>query len=259
MATTRKRAAKGKSKGKATRKAPAKAKAPAKTKAKAKAPAKAKAKAPAKAKPKAPAKAKAKAKAPANAKSKAKAPARAKAKAGAKATPRINAAASPDGERVKILLHASGEDPETPWALDLGPAPGKRGARLVRLVNVPFLHAKPTFGDEIVVAPGPDGWLAWDRGDADPDRGEGIARDGGRYALIIDYLPPAGADVPAVFTAICEAARRLDVVPEGCFGPRADKPGRAYFAAPNAVTPLALMTAVTGAVDDCVFTLIHPE
>lgn len=249
MATTRKRSATGKAKAKvkAKRKAPARAKAPAKTKA----PAKGKAKAPAKTKPKAPAKAKAKAKAPAKAKAKAKAP--------AKATPRINAAASPDGERVKILLHASGEDPETPWALDLGPAPGKRGARLVRLVNVPFLHAKPTFGDEIVVAPGPDGWLAWDRGDADPDRGEGIARDGGRYALIIDYLPPAGADVPTVFTAICEAARRLDVVPEGCFGPRGDKPGRAYFAAPNAVTPPALMTAVSGAVDDCVFTLVHPE
>jgi hypothetical protein len=134
-----------------------------------------------------------------------------------------------------------------------------RGGRRVRLDNVPFLHAKPTYGDEIVVVPGDDGFLEWDRGDGDPDRGERIARDGGRYALIIDYMPPDLEAVQPTFEAICATARSRDVVPEGCFGPRDGKPGRAYFAAPNTLTPPQLMSLLAGGVPDCAFTLIHPE
>ena len=48
---------------------------------------------------------------------------------------------------IKVCLTNRGEDQETPWAHDLGPAPGPKGSRKVRLVNVPFLHAKPTWGD----------------------------------------------------------------------------------------------------------------
>jgi hypothetical protein len=66
---------------------------------------------------------------------------------------------------LKVCLTNRGKDTETPWADDLGPAPSPpapRGSRLVRLVNVPFLHAKPTWGDIIVVVP-TDGPPVWDR------------------------------------------------------------------------------------------------
>src|SRR5450432_1792453 len=64
---------------------------------------------------------------------------------------------------IKVCLTNRGEDQETPWAHDLGPAPGPKGSRKVRLVNVPFLHAKPTWGDVIVVSPVEDGFPTWDR------------------------------------------------------------------------------------------------
>lgn len=42
---------------------------------------------------------------------------------------------------VKVRLHEQGEDVETVWAEDLGASEGSPGSRLVRLGNVPFLHA----------------------------------------------------------------------------------------------------------------------
>ena len=63
----------------------------------------------------------------------------------------------------KVRLQSQGEDVETPWAEDLGPVGGHPGARRVRIGNVPFLHAKPTYGDVLVVVPDPDdGMLTWD-------------------------------------------------------------------------------------------------
>src|SRR6267142_2013750 len=90
---------------------------------------------------------------------------------------------------IKICLMNRGEDSETPWAHDLGPADrGAKGSRLVRLVNVPFLHAKPTWGDAIVVAPIEDGLPTWDR-DGVPwnQLATRISQDGGRWAMIVDY------------------------------------------------------------------------
>lgn len=52
---------------------------------------------------------------------------------------------------IKVLLHDNGEDVETPWAEDLGGHPANPRTRLARLANVPFLHAKPTYEDVIVV------------------------------------------------------------------------------------------------------------
>jgi hypothetical protein len=60
----------------------------------------------------------------------------------------------PDASKVvKVCLHSQGAYVETPWAEDLGVAPGPPGARLVRLGNVPFLRPKPTYGDVLVVEP----------------------------------------------------------------------------------------------------------
>src|SRR3954466_3111963 len=94
---------------------------------------------------------------------------------------------------IKVCLTNRGEDSETPWAEDLGPAPGPDGSRKVKLVNVPFLHAKPTWGDVIVVSPVEDGLLTWDRNNVwwkqVPER---IEHDGGRWAMIVDYAPRPG-------------------------------------------------------------------
>ena len=67
---------------------------------------------------------------------------------------------------VKVCLIDQGRARETPWALDLCPAPGPKGSRKVRLINVPFFHAKPTWGDVIVVSP-KDGIPTWDRDGAE--------------------------------------------------------------------------------------------
>jgi len=45
---------------------------------------------------------------------------------------------------LKIRIQSNGADVETPWAEDLGEVEGRKGARRVKIANVPFLHAKPT-------------------------------------------------------------------------------------------------------------------
>ena len=51
---------------------------------------------------------------------------------------------------VKVFLHDGGEEVESAWCQPAGTA-GK--AALFRLVNIPFLHAKPTYGDVIAAVP----------------------------------------------------------------------------------------------------------
>src|SRR3954465_9971143 len=92
---------------------------------------------------------------------------------------------------IKVCLTNKGEDTETPWAHDLGPAQ-PAGSRKVKLVNVPFMHAKPTWGDTIVVSPVADGFPTWDRGGAPWKQiTSRIVEDGGRWAMIVDYQPRA--------------------------------------------------------------------
>src|SRR6516162_3366940 len=120
-------------------------------------------------------------------------------------------------ETIKVCLTNRGEDSETPWAHDLGPAPGPKGSRRVRLVNVPFLHAKPTWGDVIVVSPVADGFPTWDRdGVAWPKIGTRIAEDGGRWAMIVDYT---SSDGEAAYRALSQACERADIVCEGAWAP----------------------------------------
>src|SRR2546430_2379593 len=118
----------------------------------------------------------------------------------------------PDKSKLlKVRLQSEGRDVETAWAEDLGAAPGDRaGARLVRLGNVPFVHAKPTYGDVLVVEPQPDGVLTWDSGGV--SYGEilqRIAQDGGRYAMVIDYtLLPSAKDAQSGFTTFDLAGQK---------------------------------------------------
>ena len=157
---------------------------------------------------------------------------------------------------VKVLLHNRGEDVETPWAEDLGPADG--GGRRVRLDNVPFLHAKPTFGDVIVAREDAryENHLAWDRDDVAWERiGTRIDHDGGRYAMIVDYV----TDDVDRFGELSEWLGQSDVVPEGCFGPREGKPGRLYLAVPRARSVGDVMALLAQNGHGFTFEQIHPE
>ncbi len=213
----------------------------------------------AKAKPRPAAKAKAKARPTTKTKPAAKAKANAKAPA-AKAKAKKPAAKRP--RLVKILLHNQGEDPETPFAEDLGPVPERPGARRVRLVNVPFLHAKPTYGDVVIVEPDPDGFPTWDRAGVDFEEIQSrIAEDGGRYAMIVDYLPKTRSEleVTKVFGQLRAGAEDADIVPEGCFGPVDDSPGRLYLAVPEELQPAEVMKLLAATEAKCALTLVHPD
>jgi hypothetical protein len=134
---------------------------------------------------------------------------------------------------VKVRLHDRGEDVETPWAVDLGPVPEQPGARRVRLDNVPFLHAKPTYGDEIVVVPDEDGFLAWDRGGVPFARiGSRLVHDSRRWVMILDWTPSPGRDPQDAWRELVAACDAAGCVAEGVRGPDARRAGRVYVAVP---------------------------
>jgi hypothetical protein len=167
----------------------------------------------------------------------------------------------PDKDKlVKIRLHAEGEDVETPWAEDLGPADGRPGSRLVRLGNIPFLHAKPTYGDVIVVERDDDGRLGWNSGGLPFEEiGQRIAHDGGRWAMILDYaLVPGAKDTKAAFRALDDVAHEADIAVEGCYEPRDGSPGRAYLAPPREMDVDAALAILRDADLPLVLTLVHP-
>jgi hypothetical protein len=168
-----------------------------------------------------------------------------------------------ESKPIKVCLTNKGEDTETPWAHDLGPAPGTApaGSRVVKLVNVPFMHAKPTWGDTIIVSPaGDDQLLTWDRaGTPWKQIGTRIVDDGGRWAMIVDYAPHTGAEVTEAFGALTRACEGQRVVCEGAWAPREGEPGRAYFAVPKELTAEKLMDILRAATLPLDLIQIHPE
>lgn len=145
------------------------------------------------------------------------------------------------------MLTNRGEDTETPWADDLGPIGAS--ARRVRLINVPFLHAKPTWGDEIIVMATGEGVPTWDRNGVPWKKiGTRIAADGGRWAMIVDYVGD--------FRALADACAKHDLICEGAWAPREDRPGRVYLAVSNAVDDVAVMELLREV--PCTLTQIHP-
>ncbi|HVK88287.1 MAG TPA: hypothetical protein VM513_29405 [Kofleriaceae bacterium] len=168
-----------------------------------------------------------------------------------------------ESKPIKVCLTNKGEDTETPWAQDLGPAPASApvGSRIVKLVNVPFMHAKPTWGDTIVVSPtGNEQPLTWDRsGTPWKQISTRIVEDGGRWAMIVDYAPHAGADVQDAFQALTRACEGQRVVCEGAWAPREGEPGRAYFAVPKEVSAEKLMDILRAASLPLDLIQIHPE
>ncbi len=161
---------------------------------------------------------------------------------------------------IKVCLTNRGHDSETPWAQDLGPASGaKKGSRKVRLVNVPFLHAKPTYGDVVIVTPVEDGLLTWDRDGIEwTEIGTRITEDGGRWAMIIDYVPHEDVTGDAAFQALAKTCEAHDLVCEGAWGPDGTQPGRAYLAVDNAITAAIVMAALADASVPATLVQIHP-
>jgi hypothetical protein len=163
-----------------------------------------------------------------------------------------------EGKTIKVCLTNRGNDSETPWAEDLGPVKGAKGARRVRLVNVPFMHAKPTWGDVIVVTPAGDGAPTWDRdGVAWEQIGTRIAEDSGRWAMIVDYTPTK-AEAADAYRALVEACHTVDVVCEGAWAPSDGRAGRTYFAVPRGRTAQDVMAALATAKLPCTLAQIHP-
>lgn len=170
----------------------------------------------------------------------------------------------PDKEKlVKVLLHAHGEDVETPWAEDLGPHPNRPGARLVRLGNVPYLHAKPTYEDVIAVEYDDEyGRLAWNS-DGVPfsEIGTRIHEDGGRWAMIVDYelCRDAGDDLQAAFRQLDLAGFAADIMIEGAFVRGDKRGGRAYLAVPAHLDVPAVLRILDDAQLPLELTLVHPK
>lgn len=155
---------------------------------------------------------------------------------------------------IKICLTNGGADVETPWAHDLGAV---TGGRKVRLVNVPFLHAKPTWGDVIVVAAADRGPPMWDRRGVAFDKiGARILEDGGRWAMIVDYLPHPDGDA---FAAIERACLEHDIVCERAVSPRSGRAGRVYLAVKQDRTDVATMAQLRAAELPCELIQIHPK
>jgi hypothetical protein len=159
---------------------------------------------------------------------------------------------------IKVCLTNAGKDSETPWAEDLGPAPGRKGARRVRLINVPFMHAKPTWGDVIVVTPVADGLPTWDRGGTPwAQINTLIAEDCGRWAMIVDYV--AHPDSKDVFNELARVCAEHDVVCEGAWEARDGDPGRVYLAVTGELTDEGLMARLRASKLPCELIQIHPE
>jgi hypothetical protein len=161
---------------------------------------------------------------------------------------------------VRVRLHNQGEDVETAWAEDLGPVDAGNPMRRVRLGNVPFLHAKPTYGDVIEVRPDDaDGVLDWDReGLAFDHIGRRIHEDSRRWAMIIDYKAASGRDLDATFKALDVAGETLDIAVEGAYVEKNGGSGRAYLAVPHSQTVADVLGWLRSSVVGLAFTLVHP-
>ena len=162
---------------------------------------------------------------------------------------------------VRIRLHSRGEDVETAWAEDLGVVPGRPGARRVRVGNVLYVHAKPTYGDVLIVERSlPGGMLTWDSlGLPCQSIGERIEEDGGRYLVIIDYtLGSFARGTRAAFAALDTAGEDANIAVEGCFGPKDGKPGRACLAVPYELQPEDVLKYLRERNLPMSLTLVHP-
>jgi hypothetical protein len=119
------------------------------------------------------------------------------------------------------------------------------------------MHAKPTWGDTIVVAATEDGFPTWDRDGVPWSKiGTRILEDGGFWAMIVDYAPHP--DAGDAWGALVRACADHSVICEGAWGPADDRPGRVYLAVPQATSDADVMSALREAELPCELIQIHP-
>jgi hypothetical protein len=163
---------------------------------------------------------------------------------------------------VKIRLHTRGERAESAWAEDCGPAPAPPGARFVRLASIPFVHAKPTYGDVVVAAPerGHE-VLGWDsEGRSYAGVVEALIEDAGRWTMVLGYdLEGPAVDADAAVAALERACEGADIAVESCFGPFEGEPGRAYLAVPGDLEVEEVLAFLAGQGLPLRLTLVHPR
>jgi hypothetical protein len=150
---------------------------------------------------------------------------------------------------VKLFLHKNHSDVESVWGEKVGKV---RGGTLVRLDNVPFLHAKPTYGDVVVAKR--DKELEVDFAFNIPHGT--VHADGGRHAAIVDYTMAKGASFARLSKWL---HAKLDVVPEGCFGPDGKEPGRLYLAIPEVLKTEDVVGRMAEHFPKFRFVQIHPK
>ncbi len=167
----------------------------------------------------------------------------------------------PDPKRVvKVVLHDRGDDVEAPWAEDLGPDPADPTRRLLRIGNVPFFHAKPTYEDVISATRDPArGMWAWDRGGAPFERVPSMLHeDSGRWAMILDYRLNADMPLKDAFRALDLAGEQREISVEGAYEDDDKRGGRAFAAAPREMGVAEALAALRSADLPVDLTLVHP-
>jgi hypothetical protein len=149
---------------------------------------------------------------------------------------------------VKVVLHDRGDRVESARCQPVG---FEEGRALFRVDSVPFLHAKPTY-DDVIVARGDDTYAGnWTWNGA----AGRIHKDGGRYALLVEYHASAEAD----FQRLTQLLRRdHDIVVEIGYPPQGKKPGRLYLAAPRRMGTSEVLRALGSAGEGFRIDVVRP-
>jgi hypothetical protein len=145
-----------------------------------------------------------------------------------------------------VVLHDRGSKVESARC---EPAGFDEGRALFRLVSIPLLHAKPTWGD-VIMARGDDtygGNWTWN-GAAGK-----IHHDGGRYTLLVEYH----GDVD--FRFLGHLLRRdHDIILEPGYPPQGKKAGHLYLAAPRRAATSAVLKALGGLAEGLRINVVRP-
>jgi hypothetical protein len=149
---------------------------------------------------------------------------------------------------VKVVLHDRGDRVETARCQPVG---FEDGRALFRVDSIPFLHAKPTY-DDVIVARGDDTYAGnWTWNGA----AGRIHKDGGRYALLVEYHAAAEADFPRLTQLL---RRDHDIVVEIGYPPHGKKAGRLYIAAPRRMGTSEVLRALGSAGEGFRIDVVRP-
>lgn len=134
---------------------------------------------------------------------------------------------------LQILLHNDGEDAETVWTEVISEQGD--GSKLVRLLNIPIVHAVPTYGDTFQVTPNADDdWLERNMsGVTGLNTAEYIHEPGGFQTMVVSYV----CDDPTQLKSVCKWINQ-----EHGFMPQPSLPGKLHLAVPSDSRPADVMS-----------------